>query len=121
MSYQCQHCHKGVAHGSMVSHAKNRLHRLFKPNLQKLVVFINGKLALHVKFCTSCIKRLKKDGHLGNLYHKKFVSAVAVKAAPMKVAETLKREVKIEKKVLKKEVAKEAPKLDIEAIVGKKK
>lgn len=121
MSYQCQHCHKGVGYGHAVSHAKNRTKRLFKPNLQRQTLYRNGTIALHVKFCTKCIKRLKKDGHLGNLYYKKQVSAVAVKAIPQKLEEPLKKEVKTRKKASKEEAPKEAPKLDIEAIVGKKK
>lgn len=125
MSYQCQHCHKGVGYGHAVSHAKNRIRRLFKPNLQKLKVFLNGKISLRVKFCTSCIKRLKKDGRLGNLYCKKIIPAVTTKAAPIKVTKTVEKKIKLKKILPKeeapKEIPKETPKLDIDAIVGKKK
>ena len=37
---------------------------MFKPNLQKLKVLDDGDVR-HVKFCTSCIQRLKRDSRLG--------------------------------------------------------
>src|SRR3989338_4219144 len=64
MARICDHCHRGIAYGHAVSHAKNRTKRLFAPNLQKLKVSRNGS-EIRVKFCTSCIKRLKRDRRLG--------------------------------------------------------
>lgn len=104
----------------MVSHAKNRLRRIFYPNLQKLKVLKNG-ISVRVVLCTSCIKRLKKDGQIGNLFLKKYVAAkVAVKEALPKAPRGGKKEELKKVKTEKKE--EEAPRktLDIASIVGKK-
>lgn len=125
MAYKCENCGKGKVAGHMVSHAKNRLARLFLPNLQKLKVLKAG-VVVRVKFCTSCIKRLRKDGQIGAFSVIKLGAATATLTAPAKaVIETLVKESK-EKKVKeavrlaqgKKEKAKET--LDIASIVGKK-
>lgn len=120
MAYKCDNCHKGKESGHMVSHAKNRLARLFLPNLQKLKVLKSG-VVVRVKFCASCIKRLRKDGRIGAFAVIKLQTATAVTAP---VASVLKEVAKVtkakkEKEVkVKKEKARET--LDISAIVGKK-
>jgi large subunit ribosomal protein L28 len=88
MAQRCENCGRGVGYGHAVSHAKVRLKRLFKPNLQKLKVFKNGRV-LRVRFCTSCIKRLKNFGHIGlfNVY----------KYIPKAVKEKVKKAEKVEK------------------------
>jgi large subunit ribosomal protein L28 len=121
MSYVCEHCRKGVKHGSAVSHAKNRVARLFKPNLQKLKVIKNG-MVFRIRLCTTCIKRLRKYGKFGALTLPTYTAKVAVKAES-RPAVTVKTEVKKavkakEAKVEKAEKARET--LDISAIVGKK-
>lgn len=68
MAARCDNCNRGREIGHNVSHAKNRTFRLFKPNLQKLMVLKNG-LSVHVRFCSSCIQRLRKYGYIG-VYHK---------------------------------------------------
>jgi large subunit ribosomal protein L28 len=115
MAYKCDYCHKGIGYGHMVSHAKNRLARIFKPNLQKLKVLRNG-ITVRVKFCTHCIKRLKKDKKMGPFSLRKFAPKVE-KEVPMNIP-VPKKEEKKEKKV--KKVTKAAETLKIEAIVGKK-
>lgn len=125
MSFQCQNCRRGVGRGNMVSHAKNRLKRLFKPNLQTLKVIRDG-LLVRVKLCTSCIKRLKKDGKLDYYVLWKYQAPVVkVKiTVPKKVEKKVEmEEVKIvEKKKAKKKIEEEivVPTLDISSIVGKK-
>jgi len=114
MAYRCDRCHKGKQYGHAVSHAKRRLRRLFKPNLQKIKVFLNGKTAIRVKFCTSCIKRLKKDGKIGNLFWKKLSPVAQVKIASSSVAS-------LPDKPQKKTAKDVAKPLDIASIVGKKK
>lgn len=110
MAQRCENCHKGILYGHAVSHAKNRLRRLFRPNLQKLKVLKDG-IAVRVKFCTSCIKRLKKDGKRGIYSLVKLVApAVALPLPPQPVKE---------KKAVVEEKKKEA--LKIEEIVGRKK
>ncbi len=115
MAYRCDYCHKGRLYGHAVSHAKRRLKRLFKPNLQKLTVFLNRKSSLKVKFCTKCIKRLKKDGRLGNFFLKKTPKAVSV---VKKVKEKTEKEDKLQEK---KAIKSSTKPLDISSIVGKKK
>lgn len=110
----------------MVSHAKNRLPRLFLPNLQKLKVFKNG-VVVRVKFCTSCIKRLRKDGTIGEFAVIK-LQAAGVAKLPYKSVKSAVKSVRKELEVsakgrssvgLKvKEKARET--LDIASIVGKK-
>ena len=127
MSSHCQHCHRGKQYGHKVSHAKNRLNRIFFPNLQKLKVLKNG-LAVRVVFCAGCIKRLKKDGKIGLFSLWKYKTA-KVATSPVMAKEGVKKEIKAEKKVKeekkakkptlsKKEKAKTT--LKIEDIVGKK-
>ena len=111
----CQYCHRGVAYGNAVSHAKNRLKRLFKPNLQKLKV-LKGGISTRVTLCTRCIKRLRHDGKIG--------SFMLVKAAPttsVKLPESMKKPLVEKEKIVrqvKEDKAKETVK--IEDIVGKK-
>jgi len=122
MSYKCDYCTKGRGYGHMVSHAKNRLRRFFLPNLQKLKVLRNG-ISVQVRFCTRCIKKLKRDGRMGNFQLKKYIEPVAKTAA--KVIKTAQVEIKAlktdatsEKTKKEKEAAKAT--LNIDAIVGKK-
>lgn len=107
MAFICEHCHKGVTHGHSVSNAKNRLKRLFKPNLQKLKVIKRG-IFQRVKLCTSCIKRLKRDGKLGNYSLKKVEEKIKIKLPKMKELAPQKK------------TDQAAETLQIEAIVGKK-
>lgn len=107
----------------MVSHAKNRLPRLFLPNLQKLKVFKNG-IVVRVKFCTSCIKRLRKDGKTGVYAVIKLQAPGAAKLAYKSVVKSVKKELEVSAKgrasanLKVEEKARET--LDISAIVGKK-
>lgn len=115
MASFCQHCEKKRRVGHMVSHAKNRLRRIFFPNLQKLKVLKNG-VAVRVVLCTRCIKRLKREEILGSFSLLKYKKLK--KAAPSKTQEETKKE-KIEEKLLNQE-KKVQPALKIEDIVGGK-
>ncbi len=120
MAYKCENCHKGKEHGHMVSHAKNRLARLFLPNLQKLKVLRNG-ITIRVKFCTSCIKRLRKDGRIGSFA---LAKVGTVKTADIAIKSVLKSVEKVTKAKIEKEVKVKVEKVretfDIASIVGKK-
>ena len=105
MSSHCEHCHKGLSYGHMVSHAKNRLARTFRPNLQKTKAMIDG-IRRSAVLCAKCIKRLKRDGRIGRF--------ALIRKEEKKVFETLP---KMKKKVSEKEEAKE--KMKLESIVGK--
>ncbi|HAH32602.1 MAG TPA: 50S ribosomal protein L28 [Elusimicrobia bacterium] len=55
MSYKCDICGKKPVAGFSYSHSNRASKRLFKPNLQKQKVQLNG-LVQSVKLCTTCIK-----------------------------------------------------------------
>lgn len=59
MAMKCDNCGKGIMYGNLVSHAKNRTKRTFKPNLHVKRVVVGGR-ALKAKLCTTCIKLFKK-------------------------------------------------------------
>lgn len=71
MSYRCDICNKKIVAGRTQRHRRgvagkrwnNRAQitkRVFKPNLQKFTVTVNG-VKKQLKLCTSCIKKLKKE------------------------------------------------------------
>lgn len=136
MAQRCDNCGRGRDIGKNVSHAKNRTFRLFRPNLQKLRVLKEG-ISIHVKFCTSCIQRLKKDGQLGSFLAIKYaVAKVQPATQPVasvpskknidreakKIEEIMKKveeERKEVEKVVKVEAKKKAEeKIKIEELVG---
>ncbi len=49
--------------GHNVSHAKNRTRKIFKPNLHRSHVMLNG-VARRVKLCTKCLRTVKKAAKL---------------------------------------------------------
>jgi len=74
MSSICQNCEKAVTIGNSQRHGRGvagkrwkkrapDTRRLFKPNLQKIAVVVDGK-KVHTTLCAKCIKRLNKDGKL---------------------------------------------------------
>lgn len=68
---ECYHCgktamkgrshthHRGVAGGRWKKRAQKTL-RVFKPNLQRVKIELDGK-ETRVKLCSKCMKRIKKD------------------------------------------------------------
>ena len=114
MAYICDQCGRGKEVGNAVSHAKNRVKRFFRPNLQKLKV-LKGGISVRVRFCTRCIKRLRRDGSFG-AYRLITLATPKVNVEAALKAVLPKKE---EKKVTKEEKQK-APALDISTIVGKK-
>ena len=59
MAFKCDNCNKGISWGHRVSHAKNRTNHMFRPNIQKKRIEIDGRM-VRVKLCTKCIKLLNK-------------------------------------------------------------
>ena len=51
---RCYICDKGVAYGNNVSHANNKVRRVWKPNLQVARILIDDKIT-KVKVCTRCL------------------------------------------------------------------
>jgi large subunit ribosomal protein L28 len=58
MSYKCFICDKCPSSGNSISHSNKSSKRIFKPNLQKLHILLNGNKK-HKYICTSCIKSNK--------------------------------------------------------------
>ncbi|MBU0671636.1 MAG: 50S ribosomal protein L28 [Candidatus Margulisbacteria bacterium] len=55
MSRKCFICGKKARSGNTVSHSMNSTKRLFRPNLQKMNILINGKKTKEY-VCTKCLK-----------------------------------------------------------------
>ena len=58
MSRQCDICGKGTITGNTVSMSKNRVRRVWRPNIQSVKTMIGGTV-LTVKVCTRCLKANK--------------------------------------------------------------
>jgi large subunit ribosomal protein L28 len=56
---KCEMCGKGPDFGHNVSHSKRATNRMFKPNIQKHTLYVNGQ-PRQVYVCTSCLKTLTK-------------------------------------------------------------
>ncbi|HOE34772.1 MAG: 50S ribosomal protein L28 [Chloroflexi bacterium] len=56
---KCDHCGKSTSFGHNRSHSLVATRREFRPNLQRITVFENGKKVRKV-LCARCIKTLTK-------------------------------------------------------------
>jgi ribosomal protein L28 len=56
MAYACDNCGKTVDHGHLVSHAKNRVKTLRRPNLHTAKVVVKGKTMKQL-LCTKCLRK----------------------------------------------------------------
>lgn len=55
---KCYNCGKGIMVGHNVSHAKNRLRRVFKPNLHPAKMTVEDR-SMRVRLCTKCLRDLR--------------------------------------------------------------
>ncbi len=55
---KCDNCGKGIMYGHNVSHAKNRTRKIFKPNLHRSRVLVNGVYKT-MRLCTKCLRIYK--------------------------------------------------------------
>lgn len=55
MARKCEVCGKGVATGFQLSHSHIRTKRVWKPNLQRVRVVLNGS-PKRVLVCTRCLR-----------------------------------------------------------------
>lgn len=55
MGKTCEVCKKGVMNGNTVSHAVNRAHKRWSPNVQNVRVMENGANK-YVNVCTRCLR-----------------------------------------------------------------
>ncbi|HAJ95727.1 MAG TPA: 50S ribosomal protein L28 [Actinobacteria bacterium] len=58
MSRMCDICGKKTMFGNNVSHSHKKTRRVFRPNIQKARVEINGKVK-NINICTNCLKANK--------------------------------------------------------------
>jgi large subunit ribosomal protein L28 len=57
---KCEICGKGPMFGHNVSHSKRATNRIFRPNIQRKRLMIDGQYRrLHV--CTRCLRTLSRD------------------------------------------------------------
>ncbi len=56
--FKCHNCGKGIMIGHDVSHAKNRVRRIFKPNLHPAKMVVEGR-SMRVRLCTKCLRELR--------------------------------------------------------------
>jgi large subunit ribosomal protein L28 len=57
---KCELCGKTPSFGHSVSHSNVRTKRQWKPNIQKVTVYTDGK-PQRMKLCTRCIRTLNKS------------------------------------------------------------
>ena len=56
----CERCGKTKRSGNNVSHSHVKTKRLFRPNIQKTTILVDGR-PKQVKYCTRCIRTLAKS------------------------------------------------------------
>ncbi len=61
MARRCVTCGKGVMRNLQVSHAKNRMTKTRRPNLQRAKVLVEGK-PKRVWLCSKCYRKATKAG-----------------------------------------------------------
>ncbi len=56
---KCEICGKGPQFGHNVSHSKRRTNRMWRPNIQKTIVY-EGTHKRQLRVCSDCMRTLKK-------------------------------------------------------------
>ena len=57
---KCEICGKGPMFGHNVSHSKRATNRIFRPNIQRKRLMLNGEYR-RVHICTRCLRTLSRD------------------------------------------------------------
>jgi large subunit ribosomal protein L28 len=57
---KCQICGKKPSFGNNVSHAHNLTRRMWKPNIQKATLTLEGGVSVQMKLCTKCLRTASK-------------------------------------------------------------
>ena len=57
---KCQLCGKKPSFGNNVSHAHNLTRRMWKPNIQKATLTLDGGVSVQMKICTKCLRTASK-------------------------------------------------------------
>ncbi len=56
---KCDICGKGVMHGNQISHSHRLTKRIWKPNLQRATIVLNGE-KVKARVCTKCLKKVER-------------------------------------------------------------
>jgi large subunit ribosomal protein L28 len=56
---KCEVCGKGPMFGHNVSHSKRATNRMFRPNIQRKRLMIDGKMR-RVQICTRCLRTMSR-------------------------------------------------------------
>ncbi|MBM3187656.1 MAG: 50S ribosomal protein L28 [Chloroflexi bacterium] len=57
---RCELCGKGPQFGHNVSHSKVRTNRIWKPNVQSVTLYVDGR-PKKIKICTRCLRTYNKQ------------------------------------------------------------
>lgn len=57
---KCEICGKSPMFGHNVSHSKRATNRMFRPNIQRKHIMIDGKMC-RVQICTRCLRTLSRS------------------------------------------------------------
>jgi large subunit ribosomal protein L28 len=57
---KCQLCGKKPTFGNNVSHAHNLTRRMWKPNIQKATLTLDGGVSVQMKLCTKCLRTVSQ-------------------------------------------------------------
>ncbi len=63
MAGKCDVCGRGPAFGHNVSHSKRRTNRMFRLNIHRATIPVNGK-PKKVDICTRCLRTLYKEARM---------------------------------------------------------
>ncbi len=56
----CQLCGKKPVFGNNVSFSKRHTRRMWRPNIQKTTLTLDGGVSVQVKLCTQCLRTVTK-------------------------------------------------------------
>ncbi|MDI3339020.1 MAG: 50S ribosomal protein L28 [Sphaerobacter sp.] len=63
MAGKCDICRRTPAFGHNVSHSKRRTNRMFRLNIQRATIYVDG-LPRRVNICTRCLRTLTKPARM---------------------------------------------------------
>jgi len=128
----CYICGKKKQYGHNVSHSKRRTKRVFKPNVYRKRMQVDGEIK-RIKICSKCLKRAKNFGRVKAKKETILAGSVISAVDWVKRAEEKKKMKKkagkveakkkkaVDDKKAEKKVKKKKVEVSIEDIVGKKK
>ncbi len=94
MSAICAICHKKSMRGNLVSHSKQRTHRLYRVNLHTIKTIIDG-VHKTIKACTKCLRRLKDKAPRSGVSLREKTSVTPVTSVTQLKEEKGPKEVKV--------------------------